>query len=159
MALYATANRDEALDIVQDSMLRLATRYSGRDPSEWPPLFFRIVERRIIDWHRRRKVRRVIVSLIPGIDADEDPLENLPDQRSPTAAQQLDSDRGLDKLGAAIEALPLRQQQVFLLRELQGFDVKQTAEAMQCSAGTVKTHYSRARATLRAALEDHVHER
>ena len=161
MAIYATRNHEDALDIVQDAMLRLSSKYAERESEQWAPLFFRILQRRILDWHRRRKVRRIFVSWLPGSsDSDDDNLiDAAPDPNA------VEPDRGAENyniatsLNEAIAALPLRQQQVFLLRELQGLDVKETALAMKCSSGTVKTHYSRARASLQQALEDYADER
>lgn len=157
MALYATRQRDDACDIVQDAMLRLADRYAGRPPDEWPALFFRILQRRIIDWHRRERLRRVLF-LRPGTtqDAATDTTADIADPRGVSAERGATDIEIRARLEAAIAGLPRRQQQVYLLRELQGFDVRQTAKIMQCSTGSVKTHYARARAGLRAALEDYV---
>lgn len=158
MALAATRDRDEALDIVQDAMTRCALRYGTRPPDEWPPLFFRILERRILDWHRRARVRGIMRRLLGSGDDDATGDDAVMDGALP--ADTVTPERGAadaqlrERLGVALSRLPLRQQQVFLLREVQGFDVRQTAEIMQCSNGSVKTHHARARAALRERLED-----
>ena len=155
MAAFATGNRKDALDIVQDSMLRLVDRYHSRPTEEWAPLFFRILQRRILDGHRRAAVRRTVFGMFGrGALKDGDGIEDIADPASPTPERQLIGEEGVAQLDDAIAQLPLRQQQVFLLRELQGFDVRQTAKIMQCSSGTVKTHYFRARQALRAQLAD-----
>lgn len=157
MAFYATRNRDDALDLVQDAMMRLADKYPDRPDDEWAPLFYRILERRITDWHRRQKLARLLFGRLPGRDEDkDDDPGSLPDPRGLTPERELAGAEGMAALEAGIAALPLRQQQVFLLREMQGFDVRQTAEIMQCSIGSVKTHYFRAQQALRARLEDFV---
>ncbi len=157
MARFATRNRDDACDIVQDAMLRLAERYAGHNEGDWGPLFFRILERRIIDWHRRARVRRALFSMFsPRAEDNDEGLDAYPDPRQATPERELIDAQATARLEHAITRLPLRQQQVFLLREMQGFDVRQTAEIMQCSAGSVKTHYFRARQALREQLEDSV---
>lgn len=155
-ARLATGSADEALDIVQDSMLQLVQHYSGRDESEWAPLFHRILQRRIYDWYRRARVRNRWRHWFARDDDEEgDPLENLPDPAVTDPARVSATDRTMVALEAALTRLPLRQQQAFLLRNWEGLDVEQTARAMGCSAGSVKTHYSRAVHSLRERLKDH----
>jgi len=156
MARMATGNADEAMDIVQDAMLQLVRHYAGRQENEWPPLFHRILQRRIYDWYRRVRVRNRWRHWIGRDDeADGDFLESQPDPRAPDPADATESDRTLTALNGAIAQLPLRQQQAFLLRAWEGFSTEQTAHAMGCSEGSVKTHYSRAVHALRERLKDH----
>ena len=156
MARLAVGNADDALDIVQDAMLKLVQRYSGRAESEWGALFHRILQRRIYDWYRRNGVRRRWRVWLGGDDPDQgDPLENFPDASGREPGQQLGNARAMGDLETALAALPLRQQQVFMLRAVEGLDVAQTAQAMGCSTGSVKTHYARALARLRDELKAH----
>lgn len=155
IARFAVRQDDDALDIVQDAMLQLARRYGQRPAGEWRPLFYRILQNRIRDCQRRRKVRAKLMSWLPGwTAADEDrgdPYEAVPDA-GPLPAQLLATDQALAILEKALAALPSRQQEAFMLRNFEGFDVVQTAAAMACSEGSVKTHYSRAVHTLREKL-------
>ena len=156
MAQFATGNRDEALDIVQDARLALARRYGGRGPDEWGPLFHRILQSRIHDWYRRRRTQhRWLAWLGTNDDDDEDPLAALPDPDARRPEEQLGNTRAGTARETPPGALPRRQQQAFLLRAWEGLDVAATAAAMGCSEGSVKTHYSRAVHTLRDLLEDH----
>jgi RNA polymerase sigma-70 factor, ECF subfamily len=156
MARMATGNAEEALDLVQDSMLQLVRHYSGRDEGEWGPLFHRILQRRIYDWYRRTRVRnRWRHWFNRNDDTDGDPLENLVDPAAVEPPEAIGNDRAMVAMQAAIAQLPLRQQQAFLLRAWQGFDTEETARAMKCSEGSVKTHYSRAVHALREKLKDH----
>ncbi|MFA0810621.1 RNA polymerase sigma factor [Microbulbifer epialgicus] len=158
MANFAVGNRDDALDIVQDSMLALVKNYSGRDRAEWRPLFFTILNNRITDWHRHNKKLsrwQLIRDKLPGA-ADEDdvvPTEWIDTQGS-TPHSALVGERLLVAIDGAIGLLPLRQQQAFMLRCVEGFDVAETARAMSCSQGSVKTHLSRAMRSLRIHLEE-----
>jgi RNA polymerase sigma-70 factor (ECF subfamily) len=156
MATISTGNRDEALDIVQDAMMKLATRYGNRDPAQWPPLFYRILQNGITDWHRGsgwQKRWQQWFGHAGNDDATENVIDTLPDQHSPRPDRQLQEKQAIDKLDAALQQLPLRQQQAFMLRLWEGLDVAATAAAMGCSQGSVKTHYSRAIHTLRDKLE------
>lgn len=155
-ARLATRDGDEALDIVQDAMLSMIRSYAGRPESEWGPLFHSVLQSRIQDWRRRTRVRRRWrVWLTQDEDTDEDPFANLPDRGHADPAMQAADRRTLTALENALMRLPARQQQAFLLRTWEGLDVAQTARAMDCSEGSVKTHYSRAVQTLRGALGDH----
>jgi len=161
MAEIATGNRDEALDILQDAMFKLVEKYAGRDTKEWGPLFTTILQSRIKDWYRRNQVRNRFRSWFSRKDDDQgdpvlqDPIQQAEDEKARTPEQLLQSDRRIDELDLAMHALPLRQQQAFLLRIWEGYSVEETAKVMKCSAGSVKTHYSRAVHTLRDKLGDH----
>ncbi len=158
-AQFATRDTDEALDLVQDAMIGLVHNYSGRPADEWTPLFYSILQSRIRDWQRRTAVRnRLRVWLRPDTDADgeeRDVWQDIADTAAKNPAELMalkNSTRAAEK---ALQALPTRQREAFLLRVWEGLDVAQTATAMGCSEGSVKTHYSRAVHSLRGLLEDH----
>jgi RNA polymerase sigma-70 factor (ECF subfamily) len=155
IAQIAIRDIDEALDIVQDAMLQLARRYAARPSEEWKPLFYRILNNRIRDCQRRRVVRSRFIAWWPARLADDeeaaDPIESAAGtEMAPSDRVQVDET--LQALERALADLPRRQQQAFLLRNLEGLDVAGTAAAMGCSEGSVKTHYFRAMQTLRARL-------
>ncbi len=156
IARMAVRDADEALDIVQDAMIRLAHNYASRPGDEWRPLFYRILNNRIRDWQRRRAVRNKLFGWLPGKRSDEDEEPGDPYEAVAETAhgpnEQLMLDDAMVTLQAALQELPARQQQAFCLRNFEGLDVAQTAIAMRCSEGSVKTHYSRAVHTLRARL-------
>jgi len=152
LAELSLGSREDALDAVQEAMLRLV-RYRARAPEEWTPLFWRILRRELTDRHRRQAVRRRVFAWL-GRDADAvDPADFVPDPRADPARHHAEA-TAFQALGRALRALPRRQRECFLLRELEGLDVAATAAAMGCSAGSVKTHLSRALAALRGHLED-----
>ena len=157
IAQAALRHEDDALDAVQDAMLQLARAYSDRPAEEWKPLFYRILENRIRDMQRRRTVRGRVMAWLPFRAADEDeepdPIAQAPSDE-PTPGRRLEIEEAMRALDGALEALPRRQQQAFMLRTLEGMDVAQTAVAMGCSEGSVKTHYFRALQSLRAQLGD-----
>jgi RNA polymerase sigma-70 factor (ECF subfamily) len=159
IAQIALRHEDDALDAVQDAMLRLVRNYARRPSEEWAPLFYRILENCVRDAQRRRTVRGRVLAWLPwtGGAADDDaadPLEQAPDP-SPLPEARVQAGETLQALEAALEALPARQRQAFLLRNFEGLDVESTARAMGCSAGSVKTHYFRALQTLRAQLGEY----
>jgi RNA polymerase sigma-70 factor (ECF subfamily) len=156
IAQIGLRHEQDALDAVQDAMLQLARSYSDRPSDQWRPLFYRILENRIRDLQRRRTVRGRVMALLPfrGSDADDDapdPVAEAPDP-APGPVQQLQGVELQRAIGAALETLSARQRQAFLLRNFEGLDVAATAQAMGCSEGSVKTHYSRAVQQLRAQL-------
>ena len=157
IAQMALRHEDDALDAVQDAMLQLARAYADRPASEWKPLFYRILENRIRDMQRRRTVRGRVMAWLPfrgEEDEDEpDPISQAPSPE-PQPLRRLELDEAVGALQTALEELPRRQQQAFMLRTLEGLDVAATAAAMGCSEGSVKTHYFRAVQALRAQLGD-----
>lgn len=159
IARYHLGDADEALDVVQDAMIRLVRRYGKRPADEWKPLFFRILQNRVRDIQRRRSVRAKVMGFLPGAftedEASPDPLQQAPDVDAPGPGKQLQLDGAMDELRRAVEALPARQKEAFLLRTLESLSVEETARAMGCSSGSVKTHYSRAVHRLREDLGEH----
>jgi RNA polymerase sigma-70 factor (ECF subfamily) len=156
IAQMAVRDRDDAMDIVQGAMLRLARNYGLRPSQEWTPLFYRILYNGIRDCQRRRTVRSRLFFSWPGEARDDEeapanPIDQLPDS-GPGLLEQLMSAQAMQKLELAVAALPRRQQETFMLRCLEGLDVAQTAAAMGCSEGSVKTHYFRALEALRRQL-------
>src|SRR5690606_32550625 len=121
-------------------------------------LFHTILQSRIRDWYRRSSVRNRLRSWLGSGDEDEeDAFGQIPDPAGRTPEELLAASGGIEALQVALGELPLRQQQVFLLRAWEGLDVRDTAQDMRCAEGSVKTHYSRALATLRLKLGDHWH--
>jgi RNA polymerase sigma-70 factor (ECF subfamily) len=161
IAQLALRHEDDALDAVQDAMLSLVKTYGGHPSDQWKPLFYRILENRIRDMQRRRTVRGRVMSWMPfaagqGEDDDEafDPIAAAP-SGEPSVVAKLEIDEAIGVLETAVAALPARQQQAFMLRNLEGLDVAETAAAMGCSEGSVKTHYFRALQNLRGQLGEY----
>jgi RNA polymerase sigma-70 factor (ECF subfamily) len=150
-----------ALDIVQDSMLRLAERYGGRPAAELPMLFQRILQNAIRDWFRRQRVRSTWVTLFSALVAGrgegerDDPLETLDPAGGAgldSPGERLERSQVVEIIEQEISRLPDRQREAFLMRYWDELDVAETARAMGCSEGSVKTHCSRAAHALAAAL-------
>lgn len=167
-AVYAVRDAEAALDIVQDSMMRLSERYGDADCEALAPLFQRILRNTINDWFRRQKVRSYWVTLFSrlfaeknsdGEDIDEtEQAEALAIQHGgnlgESSADQIERAQLLKNIESEIEKLPARQREAFLLRYWEEMDVAETAEIMGCSEGSVKTHCSRAVHALARALRD-----
>ena len=158
IAEISVRDRDEALDLVQDAMIKLARKYADRSSDEWTPLFYRILQNGVRDRHRRQLVRnRVMVWFRrPGVeDNDYDVVASAPDPKGRTPDEQLQSQQAMQCLEVAVGELPARQREAFMLRTFEGLSVAGTATSMGCSEGSVKTHYSRAVHSLRESLGEH----
>ena len=161
-AVYAVRDDDAALDIVQDAMIRLAEKYVDRPPAELPLLFQRILSNATMDWFRRQKVRNSVLKNFsdfegPGDNGDFDILEALEaldgSPATESAADSVSRAQILLVIDGEVQRLPARQREAFLLRYWEEFDVAETAAAMGCSEGSVKTHCSRAVHALAIALK------
>jgi RNA polymerase sigma-70 factor (ECF subfamily) len=159
--VFAVHDEEAALDILQEAMLKLAEKYSARPPGELPLLFQRIVQNGIRDYFRRSKVRSAWTSLwsslgLTGDDDDADPLETFEVEEHANVpaspADRLEQAQVMQIIEEAVQLLPERQRQAFLLRYWEDFDVSETAKAMGCSEGSVKTHCSRATHALAKTL-------
>jgi RNA polymerase sigma-70 factor, ECF subfamily len=156
MARLALRNDEDALDALQEAMIKLVNRYGARPAEQWTPLFYAILRNCVHDVQRGRRSHHSILAWfarLTGAGARESGEQVVADAvRQPL--QELEGDERLGRLQDAIASLPARQQQAFLLRNLEELDVRDTAIAMGCSEGSVKTHYSRAVHALREKLGD-----
>jgi RNA polymerase sigma-70 factor (ECF subfamily) len=162
-ALFAVRDEHAALDIVQDSMMKLAEKYTSKAAEELPLLFQRILQNTIRDYFRRSKVRNTWVSLFSGLqpkdqEEDFDPLEVLGDENNQSAPaapfQALEQKQVIGIVEQALTVLPARQREAFLLRYWEGLDTAETASVMGCTEGSVKTHCSRATHALAEILRN-----
>ncbi|MES2351166.1 MAG: RNA polymerase sigma factor [Pseudomonadota bacterium] len=162
-AVYAVRKDESALDIVQDAMIKLAEKYGDKPAAELPLLFQRILQNTILDYFRREKVRNTWVTLFGGMgkregaDEDFDILESYEAEEGSAAAESsadhVERMQTLEIIDAEVQKLPARQREAFLMRYWQDMDVAETAEAMGCSEGSVKTHCSRATHALAESLK------
>lgn len=155
MALMACRDREDALDLVQDAMCRFIGRYAGKPDEEWKPLFYKVLHTRITDHLRRRSVRDRLRGWFGLDDGDGAGPEDHVDENSRSPEYEARVGDAAEALRRALEELPLRQRQAFLLRSREEFSVEETAGIMGCSGGSVKTHCSRAIQTLREKLGEH----
>ena len=155
-AEIALKHREDALDAVQDAMLKLVQHYGRHPADEWSPLFWRVLHSRIADTRRKRRVRSIMVGWMTSRDFDAEdaaPAWEPPDP-APGPAQTHTDGESYRALATALRTLPRRQREAYQLRVLEDLDVADTARAMGCSEGSVKTHTSRAMDALRRQLED-----
>ena len=153
MAALATGSHADALDLLQDSMINLVTKYQSKPSTEWKPLFYKILQNRIRDWHRHQKVRN-LVYFWKNDDSDEWPPSQGEEAALGTPEKQLQKTQQQSAALTHLAKLSNKQQQCFLLRSWEGRSVAETAEIMSCSQGSVKTHYFRAVNKLRTMMED-----
>ena len=155
MAEIALRNREDALDVVQEAMIKLVEKYANKPEQEWKPLFYSILRSRITDQHRRRSMHKRFFGWInPDVKSNDSIEETTVDGHGPP--DFLAEQSTWENLVAGLRALPERQQQVFLLRTWQGMSVEETSKIMRCSTGSVKTHLSRATHKLKNLVDlDH----
>jgi len=160
-SIYHVRNEESALDIVQDSMMKLAEHYGDKPIEELPMLFQRILSNCTLDWFRRQKTRNALFSNMSdfesGDDGDFDLLETFQladdSERTESAEDTTRRAQVLREIDTQIQELPTRQREAFLMRYWEEMDVAETASAMGCSEGSVKTHCSRAVQSLSKALK------
>ena len=142
-----------AMDLVQEAFISLHKSYADRSTEEWYPLFYTILNHKLQDWRRKEARRAQPFSFFKKIQLDdESELDDLVDETTPSPLEFLDQAVTAEEIQQAISQLPVRQQQAFMLRAWEGFDTHTTAQIMNCSEGSVKTHYHRAIQGLRASL-------
>ncbi len=143
-----------AMDLVQEAFISLHKSYAEKSTDEWYPLFYTILTNKLQDWRRKEARRASPFSLFRkvSLDSDDEEAMDVVDESTPNPLQFLDQALAVEEIQDAISRLPVRQQQAFMLRAWEGFDTQMTAQIMDCSEGSVKTHYHRAIQGLRSSL-------
>ena len=143
-----------AMDLVQEAFISLHKSYAEKSTDEWYPLFYTILNNKLQDWRRKEARRASPFSLFRkvSLDSDDEEAMDVVDESTPNPLQFLDQALAVEEIQDAISRLPVRQQQAFMLRAWEGFDTQTTAQIMDCSEGSVKTHYHRAIQGLRSSL-------
>ncbi|MDF2417465.1 RNA polymerase sigma factor [Acinetobacter beijerinckii] len=143
-----------AMDLVQEAFISLHKSYADKNTEEWYPLFYTILNNKLQDWRRKEARRANPFSLFKKINLDNDEeIIDVVDESTPNPLEFLDQEVTMAEIKEAVNKLPVRQQQAFMLRAWEGFDTMTTAQIMDCSEGSVKTHYHRAIQGLRTALQ------
>jgi len=158
---YLVRDDHAALDIVQDSMMKLAEKYPDKPAKEYPMLFTRILQNTTRDFWRKQKVRNVWTTLLSSFTGksedgeNTDPLDIIGvEQTRNSPTETLSQKQTMAIIEKAIQKLPLRQREAFVLRYWEERDVAETAGIMGCSDGSVKTHCSRAVKALAKELKE-----
>ena len=154
MARFETRNPTEAMDLVQEAMEALMRRYAHRPSDEWRPLFHRILQNKIKDWHRRNVMFSSLFRSAKQEDNEEELISSQAITKSETPEDIVESDITFKNLQKVMQTLSFRQRQAFLLRIWEGYSVNETAQIMRCSDGSVKTHLSRAMSVLKKQLQE-----
>lgn len=161
LVMMETATQNQqgiAMDLVQEAFIALHRAYSDRTLDEWYPLFYTILNHKLQDWRRKEKRQSSLFSFFKKSSSEDEIDEeiNIPDEHQIEPSTELVQIATIEEIKEAIQHLPIRQQQAFMLRAWEGFNTQTTAQIMQCSEGSVKTHYHRAIQGLRQTLS-HLH--
>ncbi|MEQ8689492.1 MAG: RNA polymerase sigma factor [Pseudomonadales bacterium] len=155
MVLSSVKNPDDALDIVQDVMIALVTKYAHKPEDQWAPLFYRMLKNRTTDHHRGGAIHQRVFAWFKSDPEDgEDPLTQVAGPAVEQPQDRFSQTLAADEIVQAVAELPERQREAFIYRAWEGLDVKDTSKVMGCSQGSVKTHYSRAVHALREVLAE-----
>ncbi len=158
MAYMATKREEDALDLLQNAMMKLVEKYSDKPESELRPLFYAILQNQIKNWYRQQaQISKWFFWQKSDYDLEETEQEHtVQGIEEKTPEHMLQSGQEQEQLLQVLEQLPVKQQQCFLLRSWEGLSVKETAKIMGCSEGSVKTHMSRASQKLQQVLSQEV---
>ncbi len=153
-ATYRCGDEDAALDLLQEAMIGFVDSAEGFPEDAWKNLFYKILQRRITDRFRKNQWRNRLAKMfsLSQKDDEDEPMFEPADHE--LGEHRYDAGQLHQRYEQALHALPDRQREAYLLRQWQQLSVKQVAEIMECSEGSVKTHLSRAMTNLKLALGD-----
>lgn len=152
MAYRWTGSRDEAEDLVQDILERLAPRIDEmRRVDKLRPWLIRVLYRRYVDLYRRRRRSPVEFESSPAHHDDGETMESR-------IQRAVDPDNAIDRLelqqmlSRALGELDDDQSDVILLHDVEGYSAIEVAEILDINVGTVKSRLHRGRTRLKKFL-------
>ncbi len=152
-ACYLAGSTDLADDLFQDTWLKIV-RYAGvqriDDFKKWA---FTIMANLYRDELRKRKIRRLVMSILP-IASDHHEVSQNEAAVVPRSAPTAEDFIARDQLMAAMDGLSQRQRTVFVLTYLEGFKAREVSEMIGKAEGTVKSTLSQALTKMRAELKE-----
>lgn len=154
IAFMSLKNQEDALDVVQDVMIKFVQKYSNKEESCWQALFYRMINNRVTDFHRANTKKKSLFSFLTNQDEQETVID-IEDTQQIDIVNQINNEMTISHLQAALNDLPTRQLQSFMCRIWEGLSVAETAQSMKCSQGSVKTHLFRALSHLRSKVNTH----
>ena len=154
IAFMSLKNQEDALDVVQDVMIKFVQKYSNKEESCWQALFYRMINNRVTDFHRANTKKKSLFSFLTSQDEQETVID-IEDTQQIDIVNQINNEMTISHLQAALNDLPTRQLQSFMCRIWEGLSVAETAQSMKCSQGSVKTHLFRALSHLRSKVNTH----
>ncbi len=154
IAFMSLKNQEDALDVVQDVMIKFVQKYSNKEESCWQALFYRMINNRVTDFHRANTKKKSLFSFLTSQDEQETVID-IEDTQQIDIINQINNEMTISHLQAALNDLPTRQLQSFMCRIWEGLSVAETAQSMKCSPGSVKTHLFRALSHLRSKVNTH----
>ena len=142
IAFISLKNHDDALDVVQDVMVKFVEKYKHKKCDTWTSIFYRMIQNRITDFHRKNTQQKKYFKLFYLEDSNE--IDEIKDVNYTSSLKQIEQNMQIEHLQSALQNLPTRQLQAYICRIWEGLSVKETAKSMKCSQGSVKTHLFRA---------------
>lgn len=152
IAFMSLKNQEDALDVVQDVMIKFVQNYSNKEESCWAALFYRMINNRVTDFHRANNKKRKLFSFLTNNEEQDEPISEFEDKNQIDIVNQINNEMAISHLQVALNDLPTRQLQSFMCRIWEGLSVAETAQSMKCSQGSVKTHLFRALSNLRSKV-------
>jgi RNA polymerase sigma-70 factor (ECF subfamily) len=151
IAFMSLRHQEDALDVIQDVMIKFVVKYKNKNKDLWAPLFYRMLHNRITDIHRANTKKKKYFIFFDK--SEDDIFENITDTSELAILDQIDNAMKIENLQEVLNSLPVRQLQAFVCRIWEGLSVAQTAKSMKCSQGSVKTHLFRALKHIRKEIK------
>jgi RNA polymerase sigma-70 factor, ECF subfamily len=155
IAEHVMHNREDSQDVVQETFLK-AFQHLGtfREDSQFSTWLIRItLNQALMKLRKRRTIREVSLDEDSGTDADTLPRQVTDWAPNPEELYGVSQLR--DVLIQSLEKLRPNLRTAFVLRDIEGLSIKQTAEVLHLSCAAVKTRLLRARLQLRESLNEY----
>ena len=151
LAAWLTGNRTDAEDVVQDASIRAfraIRNYAGGSARSW---VLSIVRNTAYSWLRKNRPATVVT--VEDLEAVELEQADPGDRDGDNAEAALIAKADAEQLRAAIAALPTAFRETLVLRDIEGLDYREIAQATEVPIGTVMSRLARARHRLIATIK------